>query len=302
MLEIGDYKVELRSKLGKGRFGTVYRATDKQGKYVAAKEVDYEDPKRELVNAILQQKKCTHPNLVKIFGVTPLECGTWIFMEFIEGGDMQNYFKKNPDLFQDFETKVSFMKQIAEGLNYLHKIDIVHRDIKPENILVSLSKDMNIPTLKLTDFGIAKFLEVDESTMSTNVGTFPYKAPEFWQVKPDGSLAYHRKVDVFSLGLTFLAMYQAEEGKPLVPKVENLEENFNHQVPIAYIMYNRTVYDKPALIVIMDKETDGEKVKVLKELIRNMTRLVPEERSATKNVLQQLDRVCQVIAWYFDRQ
>ncbi len=293
ILSVGDYKVEIRSRLGKGRFGTVYKATDRQGKYVAAKEVDYVDPKRELDNAILQQKKCIHPNLVKIFGVTTLTDGTWIFMEFVEGGDMQNYFKNHPDLFQDFETKVSFMGQIAEGLNYLHESDVVHRDIKPDNILVSLTKDMNTPTLKLTDFGIAKFLEEGESTMSTNVGTFPYKAPEFWEVKPDGSLAYHRKVDVFSLGLTFLAMYQAQEGKPLVPVVENLEENFNHQVPIAYIMFNRREYGQPDLIVIMDKEEDSEDVKILKDMIRNMTKLAPEERSDTKHVLQQLDLVHQ---------
>ncbi len=83
-------------------------------------------------------------------------------------------------------------------------------------------------------------------------------------------------------------MYQAKEGKPLIPFVENLEEKFNHHVPIAYIMFNRREYGQPALIVIKDKEHDDENVKVLKELIRNMTKLAPEERSNMKHVLDQL--------------
>ncbi len=288
IIKVGEFNVELRSQLGKGRFGTVYRATDREGKYVAAKEIDYKDPTKELENAVKQQRKCIHENLAKIFEVLTLTDETWIFMEFIEGGDMQHHFKKNPELLKDFGTKASLMTQISEGLNYLHGVNVVHRDIKPENILVSVSKDTNAITLKLTDFGIARFLEEDESTMTTNVGTFPYKAPEFWQVKPDGSLAYHRSIDVFSLGLTFLAMYQAKQGKPLVPMVEDLKEKFNHHVPIAYIMFNRREYGQPDLIVIKDKEHDDENVKILKELIRNMTKLAPAERSDMKHVLDQL--------------
>ncbi len=280
----------MRKEIGRGTFGTVYRATDKEGKYVAAKKIHYKDPTKELENAIKQQRKCIHPNLVRIFGVMSLEDETWIFMEFIEGSDMQHYFKKKPDLLKDFDHKVTLMTQIAEGLNYLHKVNVVHRDIKPENILVSLSNDTGSITLKLTDFGIAKFLEDGKSTMSTNVGTYIYKAPEF-QVKSEGSLAYHRSIDVFSLGLTFLAMYQAKEEKPLVPEVENLEEGYNHHVPIAYIMFTRRENNKPDLIVIRDKEEDDERVKILKELIRNMTRLAPEQRSNMKHVLDQLKRV-----------
>ena len=166
--------MELRRELGRGRFGTVFRATDKEGKYVAAKKIDYTDRNMELRNAVKQQEKCIHQNLVRIFGVTSLEEETWIFMEFIEGSDMQRHFRKNPELLKDFDIKGALMTQIAEGLNYLHDVNVVHRDIKPENILVDLSKDTNVITLKLTDFGIARFLEDDESTMTTNVGTFPY--------------------------------------------------------------------------------------------------------------------------------
>ncbi len=291
ILPVGDFNVELRQELGRGRFGTVFRATDKEGKYVAAKKIDYTDPKMELENAVKQQEKCTHENLVRIFGVTSLKDETWIFMELIEGSDMQRHFRRNPDLLNGFDTKAALMTQIAKGLNYLHDVNVVHRDIKPENILVSLSKDTHVITLKLADFGIARFLEEDESTMTTNVGTFPYKAPEFWEVKSDGSLAYHRSIDVFSLGLTFLAMYQSKQGKPLVPMVENLEEKFNHHVPIAYIMFNRREYGQPELIVIQDKEHDNDNVKVLKDLIRKMTKLAPEERCSMMDVLDQMNLV-----------
>ena len=283
--------MELRRELGRGRFGTVYKATDKDGKYVAAKKIDYTDRNMELENAVKQQEKCIHQNLVRVFGIATLTHETWIFMEFIEGGDMQHHFRKYPSILGGFETKVILMTQIAEGLNYLHGVNVVHRDIKPENILVSLSKDTNLITLKLTDFGIAKFLEEGKSTMSTNVGTFPYKAPEFWEIKPDGSLAYHRSIDVFSLGLTFLAMHQAKEGEPLVPEVENLEENFNHHVPIAFIKRNRKLYGWPELIVIEDKDTDDERVRTLKEIIRQMTSISPEKRPNMKYVLDSLQSI-----------
>ncbi len=291
IMTVGEFHVEMRRELGRGRFGSVYKATDNEGKYVAAKKIEYTGKNKELENAVKQQEKCIHQNLVRIFGVMSLTDETWIFMEFIEGRDMQHHFRKNPNFLRGFDIKTGLMTQIAEGLNYLHGVNVVHRDIKPENILVSLLKGTNAITLKLTDFGIAKFLEDDESTMSTNVGTFPYKAPEFWEVKSDGSLAYHRSIDVFSLGLTYLAMYQAKEGEPLVPFVENLEEKFNHHVPIAYIMFNRREYGQPDLIVIKDKEHDDENVKVLKELIRNMTKLAPEERSDMKHVVDQLKHV-----------
>ncbi len=154
-MSIGEYSIELRRELGKGKFGIVYRATDREGKYVAAKKIDYKDPTMELENAIQQQKKCIHENLVRIFEVMSLADETWIFMEFIEGGDMQHHFRKNPDLLKDFGMKAVLMTQIAAGLNYLHDVNVVHRDIKPENILVS--KDTNKITLKLGDFGIASF-------------------------------------------------------------------------------------------------------------------------------------------------
>ncbi len=286
----------MRRELGRGRFGTVYKATDKEGHYVAAKKIDYHDPKKELKNAVKQQEKCTHKNLVRIYGVTSLPDETWIFMEFIAGSDMQKHFKKNPDLLKDFDTKTALMIQIAEGLNYLHEVNVVHRDIKPENILVSMSDDKNSITLKLADFGIAKFLEEGKSTMSTNVGTFPYKAPEFWELKSDGSLAYHRSIDVFSLGLTYLAMYQAKKGQLLVPEVENLQEDFNYHVPIAFIMRNRKLYGRPALIVIQDKELDSGRVRDLKGLIRDTTSLAPENRPNMTHVLDTLRQIVELEA------
>ena len=287
---VGEYKVDLDRELGGGRFGTVYKATDSNEKFVAAKKIHYADTNMELKNAVKQQEKCIHKNVVRIFGVTTLDDKTWIFMEFLPRGDMQRQFRKYPSMLKNFDTKAALMTQIAEGLNYLHSVNVVHRDIKPENILVSKRKNANL-TLKLADFGIAKFLEQGESTMKTNVGTFPYKAPEFWEVKSDGSLEYHRSIDVFSLGLTFLAIFQAEKGKPLVPEVENLEENFNHHVPIAFIMRNRKLYGRPELIVIEDKANDNKRVTIVKELIRQMTCLDPKKRKNTAYVVYKLQQV-----------
>ena len=116
-----------------------------------------------------------------------------------------NKFYKNNEV--THEQCVKIMWQIAAGVKYLHQNDVVHRDIKPENILFS----NNLPIqVKLTDFDVSKFFEEFEtSTMSTNVGTLAFKAPEFFQRTPEGKLVYHRNVDVYTMGLTFLALLQA---------------------------------------------------------------------------------------------
>ena len=111
--------------------------------------------------------------------------------------------------------KIQIMTQIMKGVKYLHDNDIIHRDIKPGNILVASDNPMS---LQITDFDVSKFLEDNSETsaMTSNVGTIAFKAPEFYQRQPGGKLHYLRSVDVFSCGLTFLALLQANKGAELL--------------------------------------------------------------------------------------
>ena len=111
------------------------------------------------------------------------------------------------------------MYGIAKGISYLHSNNIIHRDVKPANILIASAIPL---TPKLADFDISKALDFDAETsvMSSNVGTLAFKAPEFF-MRSGGKLEYHRNVDVYAAGLTFLAMIQAsEKSRKLVPHIE----------------------------------------------------------------------------------
>lgn len=96
---------------------------------------------------------------------------------------------------QDIDTpkKINFLIQIAKGMRYLHQKGIIFRDLKPENILIGMND-----TLKLTDFGISKTINLNSNNkMTMKAGTSLYMAPEVVEGKSD----YDQKVDVFSFGI-----------------------------------------------------------------------------------------------------
>ena len=212
LYQVVRYNVELRRQLGRGAYGTVYKAKDNKGTIVAAKEIDKDPSSRgslqELENSV-KHKQLNHKNIVRILDIYKDDTQMWIFQEFCNGGDLNNYARTH---FQEFSGgKLMIMQQIAEGLTFLHDLRIAHRDMKPGNILIHRQTGEQPITVKLTDFGLAKFhpLDARSSTMSSNVGTRLYKAPELWNRNEDGGITYHKSVDVYTMGLTFLAMLQA---------------------------------------------------------------------------------------------
>ena len=154
---------------------------------------------------------------MKILDVETNEKIVWMMMPFCELGDLNSFYKTR-DISPDTNSEV--MKQIMMGIAYLHREDIVHRDIKPANILIA----SHIPLIiQLTDFDACKCLdpEVETSLMTSNVGTLSFKAPEFFRRTGPGQIEYHRNVDIYAAGLTFLAILQAEKGKKmLIPQIE----------------------------------------------------------------------------------
>ena len=202
-----------------------------------------------------------------------------MFMTYCPFGDLNKYFKTRDVQFID---QLSIMQQIAKGMEYLHTNKITHRDLKPDNILIV---SFSAIVAQLTDFDVSKVLDpaAETSAMSSNVGTMAYKTPGFFQRTKSRKIKYHRNVDIFAAGLTFLAMVQYEKGSMLVPHIETPRDESELHAPIGSLIAERIKYDiQDIRIVTMDSrpqsETDSESARQrmqVKELIQKMTCHIP---------------------------
>lgn len=105
------------------------------------------------------------------------------------------------------------MSPIFDALIYCHKLGIIHRDIKPENLLFS-SKDNDTAIIKVSDFGLARFVE-GETFATTTCGTPGYVAPEILAEKP-----YKESCDFWSVGVV---LYILLAGEPPFYDPDNFE-------------------------------------------------------------------------------
>ena len=123
--------------------------------------------------------------------------------------------------------------------------------------------------------------------MTSNVGTLAFKAPEFFQRTSPVKIEYHRNVDIYAAGLTFLAILQAKKGmKMLIPKIETPMEDSELHIPsIGLLISERIKYKVGELNVVT---FDGP-AKNVKGLISQMTCVHPQERLSARKVLDVLE-------------
>ncbi|TID17152.1 Pkinase-domain-containing protein [Venturia nashicola] len=176
----GGEKYNVVGQLGRGAFAIVYKlATKRDGHFFAAKELE---KKRFIKNGRLDQrldnelqimKSITHPNVVQYIDYHDYVDHLYIIMEYVPCGDLQNYLSKHTYL-PEAESKI-MSRQVLEALRYLHSKRITHRDIKPDNILIASYDPMMV---KLSDFGLSKVVNSNQTFLKTFCGTLLYCAPE----------------------------------------------------------------------------------------------------------------------------
>ncbi|KAK7363716.1 hypothetical protein VNO77_05868 [Canavalia gladiata] len=191
-----------RQVLGHGAFATVYKGkiSGVEEKFIAVKKIDTklsgrdEEFKAEM-NAIGQTN---HRNLVQLIGFCDEGEHKLLVYEFMSNGSLANFLfgAQRPRWYQRKEMAL----EIARGLSYLHdecRTRIIHCDIKPQNIL--LDHDY---TARISDFGLAKLLKLDQTRTATAVrGTKGYVAPEWFR-----NIPVSVKVDVYSYGILLLEL------------------------------------------------------------------------------------------------
>lgn len=146
--------------LGEGTFGKVKIGKHKiTGENVAIKILekskinDTADTERVL-REIHILKLMRHPNIVQLYDIGETNKKLFLFMEFMENGELFEYIVKNHRLREDEACRL--FHQLIDGIEHLHKIGIVHRDLKPENLL--LDYRMN---LRIVDFGLSNTYKKD---------------------------------------------------------------------------------------------------------------------------------------------
>lgn len=121
----------------------------------------------QLIVEIKIQSFCNHENIVKLYDCFDDEDHLYLLLEHMSDGTLFDLLKKSKVL-TDIQTSC-IVKQVAQGVKYLHDHGIAHRDIKPENIVMSSGVG------KLCDFGWAA---ICNERRRTYCGTFDYAAPE----------------------------------------------------------------------------------------------------------------------------
>lgn len=196
-----DGRYEIQEIIGIGGMAVVYKAYDNvEDRIVAIKILKEEySANEEFLRRFKNESKAiavlSHPNIVKVFDVSFGEVFQYIVMEYIDGITLKTYIDRKGSL--PWREAVNFTIQILRGLQHAHDKGIVHRDIKPQNIMV-----LKDGTIKVTDFGIARFARNEYKTITDKaIGSVHYISPE--QAKGDVT---NEKADIYSVGVMLYEM------------------------------------------------------------------------------------------------
>jgi eukaryotic-like serine/threonine-protein kinase len=206
-------RYEIVGELGRGAMGIVYKATDPViGRTVAVKTIRLSEEgtglsRPELLTRFQTEARAagllTHPNIVVVYDAGEEDGLYYITMELVEGRSLQALL----DSGQAFPLPrvLRIMEQACSALQFAHERNVVHRDIKPANIMLAADD-----TVKITDFGTAKILQIGTVQQTAHVmGTPSYMSPE--QVK---GRAVDGRSDIFSLGVMLYEMLTGEKPFP----------------------------------------------------------------------------------------
>ncbi len=200
-----DNRYEITEQIGSGGMADVYKAVDLEEDRIVAVKIlrdefsQNEDFLRRFRNESKAIAVLSHPNIVKIYDVGLTDETKFIVMEYIDGITLKDFMEQQGVL--RWKDALFFVTQILRALQHAHDKGIVHRDIKPQNIM--LYED---GTIKVMDFGIARFSRVDGKTMSDKtVGSVHYISPE----QARGDITDERS-DIYSVGVM---MYEMLTGK-----------------------------------------------------------------------------------------
>ncbi|MGN1340629.1 MAG: Stk1 family PASTA domain-containing Ser/Thr kinase [Oscillospiraceae bacterium] len=287
-----DGRYELLELIGVGGMADIYKARDiVEDRIVAVKILKTEFAgSEEFLRRFRNESKAiallSHPNIVKIYDVGFTDKVQFIVMEYVDGITLTDYIEQQGVL--KWRDAVHFTVQILKALQHAHDRGIVHRDIKSSNIML-----LSDGTIKVMDFGIARFNRENNKTMSEKtIGSVHYISPE----QARGDITDERS-DIYSVGV---ALYEMLTGtKP-----------FDGDTPVSIaLMHMQSTPKKPSeinstiaegleqiVLRAMQKDpaqryqTAGEMIKDLEEFKKNPGIVFEYKYNSTDGTTKYFDR------------
>uniref|UniRef100_A0A671Q7D9 non-specific serine/threonine protein kinase n=1 Tax=Sinocyclocheilus anshuiensis TaxID=1608454 RepID=A0A671Q7D9_9TELE len=138
--------------LGKGKFGSVYLARERQTKFILAlkvlfkKQLEKAGVEHQLRREVEIQSHLRHPNILRLYGYFHDTARVYLILEFAPKGELYGELQRCGTF--DDQRSATYIMELADALSYCHSKNVIHRDIKPENLLLGSNGE-----LKIADFG-----------------------------------------------------------------------------------------------------------------------------------------------------
>ncbi|SPR00011.1 unnamed protein product (mitochondrion) [Plasmodiophora brassicae] len=212
--------------IGKGTYGSVYKARAPGGRLVALKKVRMAFENQGFPITAIREIKILqaleHENIIQLNDVVAStdsaldrENSSVVMVFPFMDHDLTGLLE-NPNVKLSMPQIKYYLRCILQGLNHCHNKKILHRDVKGPNVLIS-----NTGEVKLADFGLARFVNTDEEYTS-NVVTLWYRPPELLY----GARKYGPAVDMWSIGCVFAEMLTAAPAFPGATELDQIDRIF----------------------------------------------------------------------------
>jgi tetratricopeptide (TPR) repeat protein len=215
-------RYKLERELGRGGMGVIYLAQDTNLdrkvalKFLGSAVDGNPEFKKRFTREAKAAAKVSHPNIVAIYDIGTQEGKAYIAMEFIEGGDLSKYLRKNGKLAP--REAANILGQACAAMEAVHQAGVVHRDIKPENIVLTSGG-----LVKVMDFGLAMAQDMRITTGNMIMGTPLYMSPEQAQGQEVDA-----RTDIYALGMV---LYELLTGAPPILGQDILERQISEMPP-----------------------------------------------------------------------
>lgn len=266
---------EMGEELGSGQFAIVRKCKEKSsGSEYAAKFIKKRRlsssrrgvSREEIEREITILREIQHSNIITLHDIFENKTDVILILELVSGGELFDFLAEKESLTEEEATQ--FLKQILDGVHYLHSKRIAHFDLKPENIML-LDKNVPNPRIKLIDFGIAHQIKAGNEFKNI-FGTPEFVAPEIVNYEPLGLEA-----DMWSIGvITYILLSGASPflGETKQETLTNIsgvnydfdEEYFSNTSELAKDFIRRLLVKDPKKRMTIDDSLQHPWIKVIK--------------------------------------